>query len=94
MTDFTERGLPERVARNREVARLRDGEKLAWDAIAERLSIGVRTATRGYSEQSSERGAGDPGDVRRRGRRGSSDAPRPGPGSGGGRNLWASHMRA
>lgn len=50
MTDFTERGLPERVARNREVARLRDEEGLAWDAIAELLSISVRTATRGYNE--------------------------------------------
>jgi hypothetical protein len=50
MTDLTERGLPERVARNREIARLRDGEKLAWEAIASRLSVSVRTATRGYGE--------------------------------------------
>lgn len=50
MTNFTERGLPERVARNREIARLRDAEKLAWEAIASRLSVSVRTATRGYGE--------------------------------------------
>lgn len=50
MTDDPERGLPQRVARNREVARLRDEERLTWADIADRLAISVRTATRGYGE--------------------------------------------
>lgn len=50
MTDFTERGLPERVARNREIARLREEDGLPWEAVAERLQISVRTASRGYAD--------------------------------------------